>query len=101
MGDIDYQTLEFTYRPQPPGTHRRHPIVVVGAGPVGLSAALDLARRGNKVLVIDDDFRPSTGPRAFCFATRTPDSWDRLGAGQPMVDKGVAWNDGKSAGQGK
>jgi len=94
MGDIDYQTLAFTYKPRPPGDSR-HRVVVVGAGPVGLTAALDLAQRGNQVVVIDDDCRLSTGSRAICFAKRTLDVWDRLGVGQRMVDKGVSWNVGK------
>lgn len=95
MGDIDYQALEFTYRPQPAQAENRHPIVIVGAGPVGLSMALDLAQRGSKVVVVDDDYRLSTGSRAICFAKRTLDIWDRLGVGQNMVDKGVSWNVGK------
>ncbi len=95
MGDIDYQALEFTYQPQPVQAENRHPIVVVGAGPVGLSMALDLARKGSKVVVVDDDYRLSTGSRAICFAKRTLDIWDRLGVGQNMVDKGVSWNVGK------
>jgi len=95
VGDIDYQALEFTYRPQPAQAENRHPIVIVGAGPVGLSMALDLAQRGSKVVVIDDDYRLSTGSRAICFAKRTLDIWDRLGVGQNMADKGVSWNVGK------
>ncbi|WP_460873984.1 FAD-dependent oxidoreductase [Paralcaligenes ginsengisoli] len=95
MGDIDYQALEFAYRPQPAQAENRHPIVVVGAGPVGLSTAIDLAQRGSKVVVVDDDYRLSTGSRAICFAKRTLDVWDRLGVGQNMVDKGVSWNVGK------
>lgn len=95
MGDIDYQALEFEYRPQQAGAATRHPIVIVGAGPVGLSLALDLAQRGSKVVVLDDDYRLSTGSRAICFAKRTLDVWDRLGVGQKMVDKGVSWNVGK------
>src|SRR5690606_32857789 len=74
---------------------RRHPVVVVGAGPVGLSMALDLARQKLPALLLDDDFRLSTGSRAICFAKRTPDIWDRLGVGQRMMDKGVSWNVGK------
>ncbi len=31
-----------------------HPVVVAGAGPVGLAAAIDLAQRGVPVVLIDD-----------------------------------------------
>ena len=31
-----------------------HPVVVVGAGPVGLSLAIDLAQRGQGVVLLDD-----------------------------------------------
>ncbi|WPL79155.1 FAD-dependent oxidoreductase [Bordetella hinzii] len=98
MGDIDYQALEFAYQAcadQQPGASAAHRAVIVGAGPVGLSTALDLARRGTRVVVLDDDCRLSTGSRAICFSKRTLEIWDRLGVGQRMVDKGVSWNVGK------
>ncbi|MFQ1063456.1 FAD-dependent oxidoreductase [Bordetella trematum] len=98
MGDIDYQALEFAYQPcadQGSGAPVRHSIVIVGAGPVGLTTALDLARQGCRVVVLDDDCRLSTGSRAICFSKRTLEIWDRLGIGQRMVDKGVSWNVGR------
>jgi 3-(3-hydroxy-phenyl)propionate hydroxylase len=73
----------------------RHPVVVVGAGPVGLSLAIDLAQRGQHVLLLDNDDRLSTGSRAICFAKRTLEIWDRLGVGDRMAGKGVEWNVGK------
>lgn len=92
------QAIEFAYQrspdqdaPQPV----QHPVVVVGAGPVGLSLAIDLAQRGQRVVVLDNDCKLSTGSRAICFAKRTLEIWDRLGVGQRMVDKGVSWNVGK------
>ena len=94
MGDINYQTLELTQAP-PPATHARHPVVVVGAGPVGLTMALDLAAKGHQVVVLDDDTSLSKGSRAICFAKRTLDIWDRLGVGSRMMEKGVSWNVGK------
>src|SRR3546814_5165511 len=75
-----------------PASHR---VVVVGAGPVGLTTALDLAQRGIPVVVLDDDCRLSTGSRAICFAKRSLEIWDRLGVGQRMADQGVSWNVGK------
>src|ERR1700686_617108 len=72
-----------------------HPVVVVGAGPVGLSLAIDLAQRGQPVVLLDDADRIGEGSRAICFSKRSLEYWDRLGIGQRMVDKGVVWSVGK------
>ena len=73
----------------------RHPVVVVGAGPVGLATAIDLAQSGVPVVLLDDDDRLSAGSRAICFAKRTLEIFDRLGCGEPMAQKGVGWNTGR------
>ena len=94
----DIQSIQIPYRrhaDQDADAPARHPVVVVGAGPVGLSLAIDLAQRGQPVVVLDNDCKLSTGSRAICFSKRTLEIWDRLGVGQPMVDKGVSWNLGK------
>jgi 3-(3-hydroxy-phenyl)propionate hydroxylase len=72
-----------------------HPIVVIGAGPVGLSVSLDLAQRGVPVVLLDDSDRIGEGSRGICWAKRTLEIWDRLGAATPMVAKGVTWKLGK------
>jgi len=72
-----------------------HPVAVVGAGPVGLSLAIDLAQRGQAVVLLDDADRIGEGSRAICFSKRSLEFWDRLGVGQRMVDKGVVWQVGK------
>src|SRR5205085_9970179 len=96
--DADYQKLSFPYvrhADQDAPAPVRHPVVVVGAGPVGLSLAIDLAQRGVPVLLLDNDHTLSAGSRALCFAKRTLEIFDRLGAGDRMVAKGVSWNVGK------
>ncbi|GLQ25895.1 FAD-dependent oxidoreductase [Sulfitobacter pacificus] len=77
------------------GTPERHPVVIVGGGPVGLSLALDLGKRGTPVLLLDDHDGAGLGSKAICFAKRTLDIAHRLGASTPMVDKGVVWNVGR------
>jgi 3-(3-hydroxy-phenyl)propionate hydroxylase len=80
-------------RPDDDAAH--HAVVVVGAGPVGLSLAIDLAQRGQSVVLLDDADRIGEGSRAICFSKRSLEFWDRLGIGQRMVDKGVVWSVGK------
>lgn len=72
-----------------------HPVVIVGAGPVGLSLALDLARRGVKSVLLDDADRIGEGSRGICYAKRTLEIWHRLGVAAPMLEKGVVWQRGK------
>ena len=79
-----------------PGHVQRHPVVVVGAGPVGLAAAIDLAQQGQAVVLLDDDNTVSVGSRGLCYAKRTLEILDRLGCGQAVVDKGVTWNVGRT-----
>ena len=73
----------------------RHPVVVVGAGPIGLTMALDLAHRDVPVLVLDDNDTVSIGSRAVCYAKRPLEIWDRLGVSAPLVERGVSWKIGK------
>src|SRR6195952_3851005 len=89
----------FGYRRHPDqdrgGNLAEHPVVVVGAGPVGLSLAIDLAQRGVALVLLDDADRIGEGSRAICFSKRSLEYWDRLGIGQRMVDKGVVWSVGR------
>ena len=72
-----------------------HPVVIVGAGPVGLAAALGFAARGQASAVIDRKASLSDGSRAICWSKRTLEIMDRLGAAQALLDKGVTWRTGK------
>ena len=92
--------VQFGYRRHPDQDRTaddaaHHPVVVVGAGPVGLSLAIDLAQRGQPVVLLDDADRIGEGSRAICFSKRSLEYWDRLGVGDRMVDKGVVWSVGR------
>ncbi|MDA5194809.1 FAD-dependent oxidoreductase [Govanella unica] len=77
------------------GEVKHIPVIIAGAGPVGLSMAIDLRLRGVDCLLLDDDDRVSHGSRAICYAKRTLEIWDRLGCGDRMVEKGVRWDTGR------
>ncbi|HBS84635.1 MAG TPA: FAD-dependent oxidoreductase [Halomonas campaniensis] len=72
-----------------------YPVVIVGAGPSGLAAAIDLAQQGIHSIVLDDNNTVSVGSRALCFAKRSLEIIDRLGCVEPMLEKGVTWQHGR------
>jgi len=85
-----HQSLE-----QRSGQPQRRPVVIVGAGPVGLTLALDLARRDVPVVVIDDSDRIGEGSRAVCWAKKTLEVFDHLGVGEAIAREGVRWQRGR------
>ena len=94
----DFERLAFDVRrsaDQDAAVPVRHPVVVVGAGPVGLTLAIDLAQRGVPVVLLDNDHTLAKGSRAICFAKRTLEIFDRLGCGDRMASTGVAWQRGR------
>jgi 3-(3-hydroxy-phenyl)propionate hydroxylase len=74
---------------------KRYDAVIVGAGPVGLTLALSMAKKGIRVVVLDSKNQVSVGSRAICFAKRTLEIFDKLGVAKPMMEKGVQWNVGR------
>ncbi|HPU10739.1 MAG TPA: FAD-dependent oxidoreductase [Ottowia sp.] len=78
------------------GRDGHYPVIVVGAGPVGLTAAIDLAHQGQPVLLLDDDDTVSIGSRGVCYAKRTLEVLDRIGCDNRFVDKGVSWDVGRT-----
>jgi len=76
-------------------TPARHPVIVIGGGPVGLATALDLGRKGVPVLLLDENEGVGEGSRAICMAKRSLEIADRLGCAAPMIARGIVWNLGK------
>ena len=74
----------------------RKPLIVIGAGPVGLAAAVDARLQGLEVLVLDDDKTVSVGSRAVCYAKRSLEILDRLGIAEQACGLGVSWNIGRT-----
>ncbi len=94
-----YQYPKYPYR-RPPEIDQnrpvRHPVVIIGAGPVGMCAAIDLAMHDVPVVILDDEDSVSVGSRAVCYAKRAIEILDRLGCGEPVAQNGVSWNVGRT-----
>lgn len=73
----------------------RHPVAIVGAGPVGLAAAIDCAAHGLPAVLLDAEDTVCDGSKAICFAQRTLEIFDRLGCAERLLRKGVVWNLGR------
>ncbi|MGH8836875.1 MAG: FAD-dependent monooxygenase [Actinomycetes bacterium] len=68
------------------------PVAIIGAGPVGQSAALLLARWGIPSVLLDQRAaRDRVGSRSICQQREVLDIWAAVGAGQQIATEGVTW----------
>ena len=65
------------------------PVLIAGAGPVGLTLALDLAWRGVPSLLVEPLADVHPHPRAISIGVRTMEHFRRLGLDQKVIDAGV------------
>ncbi len=91
----EYKPFDYIAPPGLQASEPRHPVAIIGAGPVGLALAIDLAQRGVASVVLDDNNVVSVGSRAICWAKRTLEIFGRLGIGTQMLKKGVTWKVGR------
>ena len=64
-------------------------VLVVGAGPVGLTLAAELARHGTRCRIIDKLPQLSPYCRAIGVTPRTLEVWDDMGIARTMIDAGI------------
>jgi len=65
------------------------PVAIVGAGPVGLTAALGLAFHGIPCVVFEDDASLSLDTKAGTTLSRTLEIWQRYGAAEAILEKAL------------
>lgn len=93
---FNYPHYDFVRPPELDGAMPRHPVVIVGAGPVGLTAALELARHGVRSTVLDDKDTVNDGSRAICIARHSLEILQQLGLAHIFTDKALGWTHGTS-----
>lgn len=89
-----YRAPHYPETPRPDTDPEGAPLVIVGAGLVGLTLALDLGLRGVATVLLDEDTTIADGSRAIVFARRSLEILARLGLGKRLLEKGVAWESG-------
>jgi 3-(3-hydroxy-phenyl)propionate hydroxylase len=102
--DIEFKPYPFSGKQYPPRIPalangqdaRRHPVAIVGGGPVGLVTALGLARQGIASVLIEADNSVCHGSRAICISRRSLEIIERLGAVEGFLETGLPWTGGRS-----
>ena len=103
------RSIYYTYRvfdawlpsAHPDAQSRQAPVVVVGAGPIGLVAALELAQQGVRCVLLESERQVSEGSRAIVFTRRSMEILQQVGVADRISQNGLPWRFGNSIYQGQ
>lgn len=96
------RSIYYTYqvfKPWLPSAHpaqARQKVVIVGSGPAGLTAALELARHGVPCVVLESELQVSEGSRAIVFTRRSMEILQQVGVADRVTESGLPWRFGNS-----
>ena len=93
---FDYPIFPVGDAPERDGKAVTHPVVIVGAGPIGMTAALALARHGIRSVLLDRKETFNDGSRAICIARPSMHILERIGTVAPFLEKSLGWRFGRS-----
>ncbi|MBL8310710.1 MAG: FAD-dependent monooxygenase [Burkholderiales bacterium] len=96
----DYQVhapwLPSARSPEVAPAAQRAAVVIVGAGPVGLTTALELARYGVRSVLLESELQVSEGSRAIVFTRRSMEILQQVGVATRVSENGLPWRFGNS-----
>lgn len=99
---LDYTIFPFVRPPEmDSATLTRHPVVIVGAGPIGLVLAIQLALHGLRPVLIEADAQVSGGSRALALTRRSMEIFEQCGVSDQFRQHAIVWNEGRSYYKGR
>ena len=93
---FEYPHYPFVRPPEMDGAARRHRVAIVGAGPVGVTTALELARHGIPSAILDDKNTVNDGSRAICISRHSLEILQQLGVAERFTAKALGWQYGRT-----
>lgn len=97
----DYKIHPFRRPPEMDGQAEAAPVVIVGAGPIGMLTAIELARFGVRSILLEAELQVSHGSRAIVLTRRSMEILQHAGVAGPFLKKGLQWSQGRSYFRGK
>jgi len=97
----DYQIHPFVRPPEMDGRAQTAPVVIVGAGPIGMLTAIELARFGVRSILLESELQVSHGSRAIVLTRRSMEILQHAGVAGPFLRKGLQWSQGRSFFRGR
>jgi 3-(3-hydroxy-phenyl)propionate hydroxylase len=92
---FDYPHFPFEKPAEMTGCGVSHKVVIVGAGPVGMTAAIELARRGIASVILDKKNTLNDGSRAICISRNSLEILQQLGIAARFEEKALGWTHGR------
>ncbi|MCC6142465.1 MAG: FAD-dependent monooxygenase [Candidatus Hydrogenedentes bacterium] len=73
-----------------------HPVIVIGAGPIGLVLAIRLRQHGVPCVLIEAEAQVSGGSRAVALSRRSMEIIEQVGVAPRFLEHAITWREGRS-----